>query len=141
MDDAAEEETRRNREAEKIALSQHSAANIAALTAMNRTKWAETRETHFAMGINKANLQTVESAIFVRYVVRRNPTGMFNFQLNARCAEEGGTLTRWYRGTLSNGTRGAPLPLSHLSRVGKQELAASCYADNCAWFNSYMMTS
>ena len=110
MDDAAEEETRRNREAEKIALSQHSAANIAALTAMNRTKWAETRETHFAMGINKANLQTVESAIFVRYVVRRNPTGMFSFQLNACCAEgggrEGGTLTRWYLGTLSSGTRG-----------------------------------
>jgi len=76
MDDAAEEETRRNREAEKIALSQHSAANIAALTAMNRTKWAETRETHFAMGINKANLQTVESAIFVLVLDDSSPTSL-----------------------------------------------------------------
>ena len=41
MDDAADEELRRSKEAEKIVLSQHSSANIAALTALNRTKWCE----------------------------------------------------------------------------------------------------
>lgn len=99
MDDAAEEETRRNREAEKIALSQHSAANIAALTAMNRTKWAETRETHFAMGINKANLQTVESAIFVRYVVRRKSYRHVQFSTQRALRRGGGhpdEVVSWY---------------------------------------------
>uniref|UniRef100_A0A336M930 carnitine O-palmitoyltransferase n=1 Tax=Culicoides sonorensis TaxID=179676 RepID=A0A336M930_CULSO len=38
---------------------------LAALTAWNRTKWAETRETVFSRGVNKVSLYSIESAAFV----------------------------------------------------------------------------
>ncbi|XP_063699683.1 carnitine O-palmitoyltransferase 1, liver isoform isoform X2 [Culicoides brevitarsis] len=38
---------------------------VAALTAWNRTKWAETRETVFSKGVNKTSLYLIESAAFV----------------------------------------------------------------------------
>lgn len=39
--------------------------HLAALTAWDRTKWAETRNKYFSSGINKATLEIVESAAFV----------------------------------------------------------------------------
>lgn len=38
--------------------------NLASLTALNRTKWAETRLNYFSSGINKASLHAIESAAF-----------------------------------------------------------------------------
>ena len=38
---------------------------IGALTAGNRTRWAEAREEHFGSGINEASLTTIERALFV----------------------------------------------------------------------------
>lgn len=38
--------------------------NLAALTAWNRTKWAQTRDKFFSKGTNKASLQVVESSAF-----------------------------------------------------------------------------
>lgn len=39
--------------------------HLAALTAGERTTWAKLRDTVFAKGVNRASLQTVESAAFV----------------------------------------------------------------------------
>lgn len=39
-------------------------ARIPALTAWNRTKWAEVRETYFGDGVNRDSLHTIESAAF-----------------------------------------------------------------------------
>ncbi|XP_075167500.1 carnitine O-palmitoyltransferase whd isoform X1 [Haematobia irritans] len=39
--------------------------HLAALTAWNRSKWAEVRNTHFSRGVNRVSLHTVESAAFV----------------------------------------------------------------------------
>ncbi|XP_037946654.1 carnitine O-palmitoyltransferase 1, liver isoform isoform X2 [Teleopsis dalmanni] len=39
--------------------------NLAALTAWNRSKWAEVRNSHFSRGVNRVSLNTVESAAFV----------------------------------------------------------------------------
>lgn len=38
---------------------------LASLTAWNRTKWAEVRNSHFNKGINADSLHTIESAAFV----------------------------------------------------------------------------
>lgn len=38
--------------------------HVAALTASDRTKWAEARQTFFAKGVNRTALHTVESAAF-----------------------------------------------------------------------------
>lgn len=38
---------------------------VAALTAWNRTKWAEIRQSVFARGVNKVSLYLIESAAFV----------------------------------------------------------------------------
>lgn len=39
--------------------------NLASLTAWNRTKWAETRQSLFFKGINRVSLNTIETAAFV----------------------------------------------------------------------------
>lgn len=39
--------------------------HLAALTANNRTLWAEAREKYFSEGVNKLSLKTIESAAFV----------------------------------------------------------------------------
>uniref|UniRef100_A0A1I8NSM7 carnitine O-palmitoyltransferase n=1 Tax=Stomoxys calcitrans TaxID=35570 RepID=A0A1I8NSM7_STOCA len=39
--------------------------HLAALTAWNRSKWAEVRNTYFTRGVNRVSLHTVESAAFV----------------------------------------------------------------------------
>ncbi|XP_037811824.1 carnitine O-palmitoyltransferase 1, liver isoform isoform X1 [Lucilia sericata] len=39
--------------------------HLAALTAWNRSKWAEARNTYFSRGVNRVSLNTVESAAFV----------------------------------------------------------------------------
>ncbi|XP_014093291.2 carnitine O-palmitoyltransferase 1, liver isoform isoform X2 [Bactrocera oleae] len=39
--------------------------HLAALTTMNRSKWAEIRNAHFARGVNRVSLNLVESAAFV----------------------------------------------------------------------------
>lgn len=38
---------------------------MAALTAWNRSKWAEVRNTHFSRGVNRVSLNAIESAAFV----------------------------------------------------------------------------
>lgn len=38
---------------------------LASLTAWNRTKWAQTRNSMFNKGINRISLQTIESSAFV----------------------------------------------------------------------------
>lgn len=39
--------------------------HLAALTAGERTIWAETRETHFSTGVNRSSLEAIERAAFV----------------------------------------------------------------------------
>lgn len=39
--------------------------HLAALTAWNRTKWAEVRNNHFTRGPNRTSLVAIESAAFV----------------------------------------------------------------------------
>ena len=45
--------------------SQPGEEHLAALTAWNRSKWAEVRNSNFARGVNRISLNTVESAAFV----------------------------------------------------------------------------
>lgn len=39
--------------------------HLAALTAGERTTWAEARETHFSTGVNRSSLEAIERAAFV----------------------------------------------------------------------------
>lgn len=39
--------------------------HLAALTAGERTSWADIRQTYFSTGINRASLDTIEKAAFV----------------------------------------------------------------------------
>lgn len=48
---------------EAPAVEEHEAA-IAALTAENRTRWAEAREMHFSDSVNRVSLHAIESALF-----------------------------------------------------------------------------
>lgn len=43
-------------------------ARLPALTAENRTRWAEIRETYFAEGVNRRSLNTIESALLVLHL-------------------------------------------------------------------------
>jgi carnitine O-palmitoyltransferase 1, liver isoform len=42
----------------------HGEKHLGALTAWNRTKWAQARDKYFSKGINKSSLQVIESAVF-----------------------------------------------------------------------------
>ena len=48
-------------------------ADVAALTALGRTRWAEIREDFFSQGINKISLNEIESAVFVLHLDDRSP--------------------------------------------------------------------
>ena len=50
---------------QKNGISSKTENRLAALTAWNRTKWAQAREKFFATGINKVSLNDIESAAFV----------------------------------------------------------------------------
>ena len=38
---------------------------MAIMTATDRTKWAKMREDHFAKGVNRVSLKTIDTAAFV----------------------------------------------------------------------------
>jgi len=49
-------------------------AALPALTALDRTKWAEIREDQFSAGVNKLSLEEIESAMMVpRHPYRLSP--------------------------------------------------------------------
>jgi len=48
-------------------------ACLPALTALNRTRWAEIREDHFKEGLNKISLDEIENAVFVVHLDDRAP--------------------------------------------------------------------
>lgn len=39
--------------------------HLASLTAWNRSKWAEARNTHFIRGVNRVSLNVIETAAFI----------------------------------------------------------------------------
>lgn len=58
---------------------------LAALTAGERTHWANTRRKHFSSGVNKTSLRAIERAAFVVILdeeeVFYDPVNYFIFQL------------------------------------------------------------
>ena len=67
-------------------------ANLPALTAWNRTRWAEVREDHFSHGLNRLSLEEIESAMFFLHLDHRRPetwTETGNLSLH------GGGMCRW----------------------------------------------
>eukprot|EP01097_Dermamoeba_algensis_P004217 TRINITY_DN2788_c0_g1_i1.p1 TRINITY_DN2788_c0_g1~~TRINITY_DN2788_c0_g1_i1.p1 ORF type:complete len:589 (-),score=136.73 TRINITY_DN2788_c0_g1_i1:505-2271(-) len=50
--------------------------NLAVLTAINRTQWAQIRETHFGEGINSESLSEIESAQFVLHLSDEEPQNL-----------------------------------------------------------------
>ncbi len=67
-------------------------ANLAALTAWNRTRWAEVREDYFGEGLNRMSLEEIESAIFVLHLDDRAPT---NWTEAGHLSLHGGGTCRW----------------------------------------------
>lgn len=51
-------------------------ASIAAMTAENRTTWADAREEFFSLGLNHQSLRKIETALFVLSLDDENP-GMY----------------------------------------------------------------
>ena len=49
--------------------SKNNDQHIAALTTMDRTEWAKTREEHFSSGINKASLDQVYNSYSSYYYI------------------------------------------------------------------------
>ncbi|XP_063986769.1 carnitine O-palmitoyltransferase 1, liver isoform isoform X2 [Diachasmimorpha longicaudata] len=47
------------------AVPQKGEEKLAALTAINRTSWAQARQTHFVKGLNKVSLELIEKSAFV----------------------------------------------------------------------------
>jgi carnitine O-palmitoyltransferase 1, liver isoform len=70
---------------EKYLAWSHGEKHLASLTALNRTKWAETREKYFSEGVNKVSLQEIESSAFI-VVLDDEP---FSFGLNSSSKEYG----------------------------------------------------
>lgn len=66
--------------------------NIPSLTAWNRTKWAETRETFFSSGVNKSSLYAIESAMWF-VVLDDNEPKSWTEQANSLIA---GEAARWF---------------------------------------------
>jgi len=65
-------------------------ANLAALTAWNRTRWAEVREDFFGEGLNRMSLEEIESSIFVLHLDDRSPstwteTGLLSLHGGGTC--------------------------------------------------------
>jgi len=58
---------------EPTAQATEAEASLPALTALERTRWAEIREDHFSTGINKLSLDEIESAMFVLHLDDRAP--------------------------------------------------------------------
>ncbi|KAG4077465.1 hypothetical protein HA402_002892 [Bradysia odoriphaga] len=75
--------------------------NLASLTAMDRTKWAETRLKHFSSGVNKASLHAIESAAFFMSL-DDEPFGLSfdcpqeNLDNQARSLLHGSGNNRWF---------------------------------------------
>ncbi len=78
-----------------------SESNLAALTAMDRTKWAKTRMTHFSTGINRDSLHAIESAAFFMSL-DDEPFGLSfdcpqeNLDNQARSLLHGSGNNRWF---------------------------------------------
>uniref|UniRef100_A0A6T8DEQ1 Choline/carnitine acyltransferase domain-containing protein n=2 Tax=Cryptomonas curvata TaxID=233186 RepID=A0A6T8DEQ1_9CRYP len=67
-------------------------ANIAALTAWNRTRWAEVREDYFGEGLNRMSLEEIESSIFVLHLDDRAPA---DWTESGHLSLHGGGTCRW----------------------------------------------
>eukprot|EP00960_Hanusia_phi_P057787 763663-Hanusia_phi.AAC.5 len=67
-------------------------ANLPALTALNRTRWAEIREEHFGSGLNKLSLDEIEHAMFFLHLDDRSPR---TWSETARLSLHGEGNTRW----------------------------------------------
>eukprot|EP00293_Proteomonas_sulcata_P010653 CAMPEP_0184299254 /NCGR_PEP_ID=MMETSP1049-20130417/9893_1 /TAXON_ID=77928 /ORGANISM="Proteomonas sulcata, Strain CCMP704" /LENGTH=657 /DNA_ID=CAMNT_0026609627 /DNA_START=128 /DNA_END=2101 /DNA_ORIENTATION=+ len=67
-------------------------ANLPALTALNRTRWAEIREEHFGEGINKLSLEEIESSIFCVHLDERCPE---TWSSTGNLSLHGNGNTRW----------------------------------------------
>ncbi len=70
-------------------------AAIPALTAWNRTKWAETREMYFSEGINRASLHTIETAMFV-IALDNKECPILDWSQRARDLIAGDGCNRWF---------------------------------------------
>ena len=67
-------------------------SNIAALTAWNRTRWAEVREDFFGDGLNRMSLEEIESSIFVLHLDDRKPE---TWTETGHLSLHGGGTCRW----------------------------------------------
>jgi len=67
-------------------------AGLPALTALDRTRWAEVREEHLQIGINRLSLEEIESAIFVLCLDDRTPS---NWTEMGELSLHGFGDTRW----------------------------------------------
>jgi len=91
-------------------LPQNREADIAALTAGNRTQWAEIREAHFAHGVNRQGLDCLESAILVLVLDDESPEDL---TARGEMLLHGSGCNRWFDKSLclvafANGTRREP---------------------------------
>ncbi|KDO33450.1 hypothetical protein SPRG_02257 [Saprolegnia parasitica CBS 223.65] len=73
-------------------------AHLSALTAANRTTWAELRDTHFSDGVNKKSLHVIESAILVLYFDEGTPNEM---EALGRSLIHGDGASRWFDKSLT----------------------------------------
>lgn len=69
--------------------------SIAALTGENRTRWAEVRETHFSEGLNRASLNTIESALFFVHMDLET-VEVDTWTGRAHALMHGNGATRWF---------------------------------------------
>jgi carnitine O-palmitoyltransferase 1 len=72
--------------------------NLAALTAANRTAWAEVRENNFSEGVNKASLVEIESALFIVCLDTNSPS---SWSERSSKILHGGGSDRWFDKSLS----------------------------------------
>ncbi|OQR96967.1 choline/Carnitine O-acyltransferase [Achlya hypogyna] len=73
-------------------------AHLSALTAANRTTWAEHRDAFFSDGLNKKSLSVIESAILVLYLDESAPDAM---EALGRSLIHGDGTNRWFDKSLT----------------------------------------